>query len=155
VAATNTSSAPIENHETTAPSLPPAVDPPSTPKPSGDPLGLDGAVGALPDVVFTPRAELRRNGLGDLKEALSLATRESAPDAAAAKITRRLGKPTWVENGSKRVWVVGNGRRCQRLVLRGDGAIDLDGALRSEWTMLSTFARQNMCSGEIEKERKD
>jgi hypothetical protein len=116
---------------------------------------MDGAIGALPQIVFTPRGELRRNGAADLKDAFALATKEAAPETAAAKITKRLGKPTWVENGAKRVWVVGDGQGCQRLVLRADGSVDLDGAPRSEWQMLSTFARQNTCSGEIQKERQD
>jgi hypothetical protein len=151
VAATNTSSAPVVAAANTAAAAAP-TRPPEPPS-GGDPLGMDGALGALPEVVFTPPAELRRNHVGDLKEALALATRESEADLAAAKVTKRLGKPTWVENGTKRVWVVGDARQCQRLVLRGDGAIDLDGAERSEWRMLSTFARQNTCSGEVEKER--
>src|SRR6266700_391839 len=88
VAATSTSSAPIEKPAESEPRAK-AVDAPPPSKPAGDPLGMDGAVGALPEVVFTPRGELRRNGLGDLKEALSIATHEAAPDAAAAKLTRR------------------------------------------------------------------
>jgi hypothetical protein len=116
---------------------------------------MDGAIGALPEIVFTPKGELRHNGAADLKDAFALATREAAPDAAAAKLVKRLGKPTWIENGQKRVWVVGDGKECQRLVLRADGSLDLDGALRTEWTMLSTFARQNTCTGAIEKERQD
>src|SRR5262249_56271988 len=137
VAATNTSSAPMPAVATAAPEPAP---PATASKAGGDPLGMDGALGALPEIIFTPPGELRRNRVGDLKEALALATRESHADLAAAKVTKRLGKPNWVENGTKRVWVVGDAQQCQRLVLQGDGSIGLDGAVRSEWRMLSTLA---------------
>jgi hypothetical protein len=116
---------------------------------------MNGTIGALPEIVFTPKGELRKNGASDLKEAFALATRQSGTEAAATKLTKRLGKPTWVENGQRRVWVVGDAQQCQRLILNGDGSVDLDGAPRSEWTMLSTFARQNICSGQVERERHD
>jgi len=116
---------------------------------------MDGAVGALPRIVFTPKRELRHNGASDLKEAFAIAMRQAGTEAAATKLTKRLGKPNWVENGQKRVWVVGDAQQCQRLILNGDGSVDLDGAPRSAWTMLSTFARQNICSGQVERERHD
>jgi hypothetical protein len=154
VAETSTSSAAVESIAP-APARPAPARDLSPGDTSGDPLGMDGAVGALPEIAFTPRRELRRNGVGDLKEGLAMATHEALPDAAATKLIKRLGKPTWIENGTKRVWVVGDAQGCQRLTLRGDGSVDFDGAPRAKWTMLSTFARQNACTGEIERERKE
>jgi hypothetical protein len=101
---------------------------------------------------MTPAGQLRKKTRADLEAAVEIAQRESTLDAAAQKLTKRLGKPTWVEDEKTRVWVATQGNACYRLVLRSDGGMDIDGALKTDWTVLSPVARQNRCTGEIVKQ---
>jgi hypothetical protein len=156
-AETKTTSAAMAESTPAAPST--ATAPAATAVPEGkklgDPLALDGAIGALPKIVFTPAKELRKNSRADLASAFDAVSKQETHAAAAAFLAKRLGKPSWVENGQKRVWVASERAECQRLTLMSDGSVDLEGATKSEWTMLSTFARQNKCSGEITEEPRD
>jgi hypothetical protein len=119
-----------------------------------DPLALDGAVGALPKIVFTPAKELRHNSRASLEQALELIKDQETSEGAAARLAKALGKPTWIQDGKIRVWVVSDKTQCTRLVLRSDGTADLDGARASESTMVAPFAHQNLCTGQISTDEK-
>jgi hypothetical protein len=105
----------------------------------------------LPKIVVTPASQLRRKTRTDLERALAAAGHEATVDAAARRLVKRLGKPTWTEDNDKRVWVAVQGNACHRLVLRADGGMDIDGAAKNDWIMLSPVVRQNPCTGEIAK----
>ena len=125
---------------------------PSTSK-SLDPLAIDGAfeAAAVPNVVQTPGKQLRPKSRGDLDSAMALLKNESTPEGALKKVTARLGKPTWIENGKKRVWIAKDGKSCHRFVLDTDGQADVETAPTTDWRMLSALAQQNACSGEIRR----
>ncbi len=114
-----------------------------------DPLADDSS--AIPKVELTPKGELRGKGRGDLDAALGLVKTATTVDEASKKLVTRLGKPTWIENGQKRVWVANDGNRCHRLVLEGDGTVSVETAAKTDWTMLGAMAKQNACTGEIQK----
>ncbi len=114
-----------------------------------DPLADDAS--AIPKVELTPKNELRGKGRGDLDAAIGLVKSAATVDEASKKLTVRLGKPTWIENGQKRVWVANDGARCHRLVLEGDGTVSLETASKTDWTLLGVTAKQNACTGEIQK----
>ncbi len=122
-------------------------------KESLDPLAVDGALEAasVPTVVMTPAKEVRAKSRGELDSAMGVLKNASTPEEAAKKVTARLGKPTWTENGKKRVWIAKDGKSCHRFVLDGDGQADIETALASEWRMLSALAQQNACTGEIKR----
>ena len=40
---------------------------------------------------------------------MKLLANESTPEGAAKKVTARLGKPTWIEGGKKRIWIAKDG----------------------------------------------
>jgi len=67
------------------------------------------------------------------------------------KITARIGKPSWTENGNKRIWIAADGQSCHRLVLEADGSVTSETASKNEWRMLAATAQQNACSGEIKR----
>jgi hypothetical protein len=102
-----------------------------------------------------PRPALRERlggkSRGDLDAAIGLVKSASTVEEAQKKLTVRLGKPTWTENGQKRVWVANDGSRCHRLVLEQDGSVSVDTAAKSDWNMLSALAKQNACTGEIKR----
>jgi ferric-dicitrate binding protein FerR (iron transport regulator) len=118
-----------------------------------DPLSLGGSLEAstIPKMELTPAKELRAKSRSDLNASLALLENASTLDEATAKLVARLGKPTWVEDGKKRIWVVKDGKQCHRLVLEADGTVEVETASASEWRMLSAVARQNPCTGEIER----
>jgi hypothetical protein len=130
----------------------PKAAPEATTK-SLDPLAIDSAfeAAAVPTVVMTPAKELRGKSRGDLDSAMALLKNESTPEGALKKVTARLGKPTWIENGKKRVWIAKDGKSCHRFVLDSDGQADVETASASDWRMLSALAQQNACTGEIRR----
>lgn len=125
----------------------------SATKASLDPLAVDSALEAasVPKVEITPAKELRGKSRGDLDAAMRLLDGASTPEAAVKKITARLGKPTWIENGKKRVWIAKDGKSCHRFALDADGQAEIETAPGSDWRMLSATAQQNACTGEIRK----
>ena len=122
-------------------------------KESLDPLSVGGDLEAamVPTVVQTPAKELRSKSRADLDAALSLLENASTPEAAAKKVTARLGKPTWIEGGKKRVWIAKDGKACHRFVLDNDGQADVETAPTTEWRILTASAKQSACTGEIKR----
>jgi len=119
----------------------------------GDPLAMNDALedSAIPKIEMTPAREVRMKGRGDLDAAMAMLKSESSVDGAAKKLTVRLGKPSWTENGTKRIWVATAGAQCHRLVLSPDGTAEIETASKSEWRSLTATARQNPCTGEIKR----
>lgn len=122
-------------------------------KEGGDPLAMNDALedGSIPKIEATPAKELRGKTRGDLDAALALVKTESTLEGATKKLTTRLGKPTWTENGSRRIWVAAAGAQCHRLVLEADGTVEVETASKNEWRMLAATAKQNPCTGEIKR----
>lgn len=123
------------------------------PKEAGDPLAMNDALeeASIPRIERTPAKELRKKGRGDLDAAIALVQTESSVDGAANKLAARLGKPTWTENGTRRIWVAPAGAQCHRLVLAPDGTVEVETASKNEWRMLAATAKQNPCTGEIKR----
>lgn len=122
----------------------------------GDPLAMNDALeeSNIPKIELTPAREVRGKSRADLDAAMAVMKSESSVDGAAKKLTARLGKPSWTENGSKRVWVAsagGGGNQCHRLVLEPDGTAEVETASKTEWRMLTATARMNPCTGEIKR----
>lgn len=119
----------------------------------GDPLAMDDALeeSNIPKIELTPAREVRGKSRGDLDAAVGLLQGETSVDGAAKKLTVRLGKPSWTENGSKRVWVAMAGAQCHRLVLEPDGTAEVETASKTEWRMITATARMNPCTGEIKR----
>lgn len=133
-----------------------AAAPPAAPvkaTESLDPLAVGGDLDAamVPTVVMTPAKELRGKSRGDLDSAMALLKNESTPEGAAKKVTARLGKPTWIESGKKRVWIAKDGKSCHRFVLDNDGQADVETASMTEWRILTASAKQSPCTGEIKR----
>ena len=118
-----------------------------------DPLAMndDTESSMIPKVEKTPAKELRAKGRGDLQAGLGLVKSSATAEEAAKKITARLGKPTWVENGNKRIWIARDGNKCHRLVLDADGSIEIETAALSDERQLTATARQNACTGDIKR----
>ncbi len=118
-----------------------------------DPLGVDAALEAamVPKVVLTPAKELRHKSRGDITGAMSVLSRESTSEGAVKKVSARLGKPTWIENGNKYVWVAKEGKTCHRFVLDADGQAETDSVSADEWRSLTAVSKQNVCTGEIKR----
>ncbi len=151
---------PVENTTTTSAALtkadeskPAAKAAEPEAKEALDPLGVGGALEAasIPKIEQTPAKELRPKSRGDLEAAMALVKNASTLDVAVKRVTQRLGKPTWIENGKKRVWIAKDGKGCHRFVLDADGQVDLESAPATEWRMLSALAQQNACTGEIKR----
>ena len=123
------------------------------PKDNGDPLAVGGALEAasIPKIEQTPAKELRPKSRGDLEAAMAIVRSESTVERAVKRVTARLGKPNWTEDGKKRVWIAKDGKGCHRFVLDADGQADIDSAPASEWRMLAATAQQNACTGEIRR----
>jgi hypothetical protein len=118
---------------------------------AADPLAIGDAMesATTTKVELTPARLLRTKTVRDLEDGRKLA--EAAPtfDEAAQKLGVRLGKPTWVENGKKRVWVVRDNTQCYRLVLDVDGSIETETVPLNETRMLSALSQQNACTGVV------
>lgn len=105
----------------------------------------------LPTLERTPAAELRPKTRADLDAALARAKIAGSVNAASANITKRIGKPTWIENGRTRVWVAEGAEECHRLVLGNDGTLAIEVVPVTETKRLSALARQKLCTGDIER----
>lgn len=119
----------------------------------GDPLAMNDALeeSNIPKIELTPAREVRGKSHGDLEAAMKMLANETSVDGAAKSLTVRLGKPSWTENGRKRVWVAMAGAQCHRLVLEADGTAEVETASKSEWRMITATARMNPCTGEIKR----
>jgi hypothetical protein len=119
----------------------------------GDPLAMNDALeeSNIPKIELTPAKEVRVKTRAELDSAMKLVENETSLDGAAKKLTARLGKPSWTENGTKRVWVAAAGAQCHRLVLEADGTAEVETASKTEWRMLTATARLNPCTGEIKR----
>ncbi|MFO0679456.1 MAG: hypothetical protein U0169_23215 [Polyangiaceae bacterium] len=134
---------------------------PQAPEPMGpaaldvlDPLAVNGALeeSTVPKVVLTPAKDVKKKSRFDLDGALSAAKSAKTVDEASSVITKRVGKPSYVEaEGQRRVWIAPDGTKCHRLVLDSDGSLELETAASNEWKSLSMAAKQKLCSGEIKK----
>lgn len=118
-----------------------------------DPLAMndDTEASFIPKIEKTPGKQLRAKSRGDLAAGVAIVNRSASVDEAAQKLTARLGKPTWIENGTKRVWIAKEGATCHRLVLDADGSVEMDSAKVDEERQLTATARQNACTGEIHR----
>src|SRR3954471_24875375 len=86
------------------------------PREALDPLAVGGALEAasIPKIEQTPSKELRPKSRADLEAAMSMVKNESTLDGAVKRVTQRLGKATWTEDGKKRIWVAKDGKACHR-----------------------------------------
>lgn len=126
------------------------------PRPTGealDPLSEGAALEAanIPKIEKTDKKLVRSKTRGELDAALSVVKTASTVDEAATKLTARLGKVSWTENGSKRIWVALEGNRCHRLVLEADGSVNVETVAKSDVIRLTATVRQDPCTGEIER----
>ena len=121
---------------------------------SGDPLAMQNdamEAAAIPKIEMTPARQVRAHSRGELDSAMGVMKSAATVDEAAKKLTARLGKPTWTENGNRRIWVANAGAQCHRLILEADGSAEVETASKTEWRMLSATAKQNPCTGEIKR----
>ena len=107
----------------------------------------------LPNIVFTPPAEVRATTLAKLKAAVASIKTLTTASAVEASLTRSLGKPTWIEDEKVRVWVAHEATQCARVVLQQDGSVDLESMRFNESKSVSRSARQNLCTGQIERDQ--
>lgn len=116
-----------------------------------DPMAIGEAMAAGPstNVVLTPARQIRSKTVRDLEEGHQLAQKTETFDDAMKKLTVRLGKPNWVENGRKNVWVVRDATHCYRLILESDGSIETEKVVADEVRMLSALSQQNLCTGVV------
>jgi hypothetical protein len=118
-----------------------------------DPLSEGAALEAanIPKIERTDKKLVRAKSRGDLDAALSVVKAAATVEEAVTKLTTRLGKVSWTENGSKHVWIANDGARCHRLILEGDGSVHVETVAKQDVNRLTTTVRQNLCSGEIER----
>lgn len=127
---------------------------------SGDPLAVNSELeeASIPKVELTPKKQIRGSSPKQLNAALKIVKSASSVDEATKRLTSKLGKPSWTEspknndNAKRRVWVArSKGPQCHRLVLDADGSVEVESASKTEWRMLAASARQNPCTGEIQR----
>jgi hypothetical protein len=125
----------------------------SAPGESFDPLAEGAAFEAanIPKVEATDKKLLTAKSRQDLDAAFTAAQAASSVDEAVTKLTTRLGKATWVENGTKRIWVAVDGPRCHRLILEGDGSLHVETLAKTDVVRLTATVRQDPCTGAIER----
>lgn len=124
-----------------------------------DPLAVGSEIeeSSIPNVDMTPANQVRSKSPSELNLAVRLIESASSVEEAAKKITQRLGKPNWTEapksspNAKRRIWVAGGGAQCHRLVLESDGSVDVETVSKSDGHMMTASARQNPCTGEIQR----
>jgi hypothetical protein len=129
-----------------------AAPPPSATDAAGaDPLAIgEGMASAsTTNVEVTPVRQLRQKTVRDLEDGRKIAEKADTFDDAVQKLKSRLGKPTWVENGKKHVWVVRDRTHCYRLVLDADGSIETETVVADEMRMVSALSQQNACTGVV------
>jgi len=132
-----------------------ATPPPSATDAAGaDPLAIgEGMASAsTTKVEVTPTRQLRSKTIRDLEDGRKIAEKAETFDDAVQKLKSRLGKPTWVENGKKHVWVVRDSTHCYRLILDADGSIETETVVSGEMKMLSALSQQNACTGVVVNE---
>jgi len=100
-------------------------------------------------IELTPARQLRTKSVRDLEDGRKIAEKAETYDEAVKKLVVRLGKPTWVEDGKKHVWVVRDSTHCYRLALGGDGSIETETVTPNDWRMLSALSQQNACTGAV------
>lgn len=118
-----------------------------------DPLseGASLEAASIPKIEFSDKKQVRAKSRGELDAALSVMKSAASVDEAVTKLTARLGKVSWTENGSRRVWVANEGARCHRLVLEGDGSVSVETVAKKDAIRLTTTVRQDPCTGEIQR----
>lgn len=129
-----------------------AAAPPSAPDAAGaDPMAIgEGMASATTtNVEVTPVRQLRTKTVRDLEDGRKIAEKAETFDDAVQKLKSRLGKPTWIENGKKHVWVVRDSTHCYRLILDVDGSIETETVVAGEMKMLSALSQQNACTGVV------
>lgn len=128
-----------------------AAPPASTDAMAADPLAIGDAMesASTTKIELTPARQLRTKTVRDLEDGRKIAEKAETYDEAVKKLVVRLGKPTWVEDGKKHVWVVRDSTHCYRLALGGDGSIETETVTPNEWRMLSALSQQNACTGAV------
>jgi hypothetical protein len=117
-----------------------------------DPLS-GGAIeeASIPKIELTPAKELRAKSRADFDAAMGIVKHAATVEDAAKKITARLGKPTWTENGKKRIWIAKSPKGCDRFILDADGEAEIESVVGVDWRMLAATADLNACTGEIRR----
>ncbi|MBN9163993.1 MAG: hypothetical protein BGO98_13245 [Myxococcales bacterium 68-20] len=128
-----------------------AAPPSSTDAMAADPLAIGDAMesAVTTKIELTPARQLRTKSVRDLEDGRKIAEKAETYDEAVKKLVVRLGKPTWVEDGKKHVWVVRDSTHCYRLALGGDGSIETETVTPNDWRMLSALSQQNACTGAV------
>lgn len=128
-----------------------AAPPSATDSVGADPLAIgEGMASAsTTNVEVTPVRQLRPKTVRDLEDGRKIAEKTDTFDEAVQKLKTRLGKPTWIENGKKHVWVVRDRTQCYRLVLDADGSIVTETVVADEMRMVSALSQQNACTGVV------
>jgi hypothetical protein len=127
----------------------------ASPRPSNaaaaDPLAIGDELesATTTKVEITPARQIRTKTARDLMDGRKIAENAPTYEEAAQKLNVRLGKPTWVENDKKRVWVVRDNTQCYRLVLDVDGSVVTETVPLNETRMLSALSQQNACTGVV------
>lgn len=128
-----------------------AAPPSSLDERAADPLAVGDAMesAVTTKIELTPAKQLRTKTVRDLEEGRKIAEKAETFEDAVKKVVVRIGKPTWVENGKKHVWVVRDSAHCYRLALDADGSIQTETVAPNEWRMLSALSQQNACTGAV------
>ena len=106
----------------------------------------------LPKIEFTPEGQLRVNTKAKLQAALKAIKNQTSASAVQGILTRSLGKPTWIEDDAKHIGIANDATQCLRLVLQADGSVDFEALRSTESKTVSRTARQNLCTGKIERD---
>lgn len=118
--------------------------------PAEKPAAAPSEAEVLPKIAFTPETELRKNTKQKLEAALKSIKRVTTAAAATSGLTAALGKPTWIEDETKKIWVATDAFGCSRIVLDDDGTVNFESMRSTESKTLSSTSRQNLCTGKIE-----
>lgn len=118
-----------------------------------DPLSEGAALEAanIPKIERTEKKLVRAKSRGELDAALSVVKTAASVEEAVTKLTARLGKVSWTENGSKHIWIANDASTCHRLILEADGSVHVETVAKKDMNRLTTTVRQNLCTGEIER----
>ncbi len=118
-----------------------------------DPLSEGAALEAanIPKIERTDKKLVRGKSRGELGAALDVVKTAATVEEAVTKLTSRLGKVSWTENGSKHIWIANDASTCHRLILEADGSVHVETVAKKDMIRLTTTVRQNPCTGEIER----